>query len=82
MTVSCAAFGDSRLRACMPWTPAGDAAGACGQGVHKGVDKLVDSVDNFSARSVCAIPRYPRRHAVRGVFDIFDTRFIHSLRRC
>lgn len=82
MTEGCAALGGLRLRACTPWTPGGDTAGACGQGVHKGVDKSVDSVDSFSARSVRAIPCYPRRRAVRGVFDIFDTRFVHSLSRC
>lgn len=82
MTEGCAALGGLRLRACTPWTSGGDTAGACGQGVHKGVDKSVDSVDSFSARSVRAIPRYPRRRAVRGVFDIFDTRFVHSLSRC
>lgn len=54
MTEGCAALGGLRLRACTPWTLGGDTAGACGQGVHKDVDKSVDSVDSFfRAFSVC-----------------------------
>lgn len=54
MTEGCAALGGLRLRACTPWTPGGDTAGACGQGVHKDVDKSVDSVDSFfRAFGVC-----------------------------